>query len=541
MPQEKPAKQTLRPIKPRETPTPTTTPYQPVVLLPKSGGSGLSSMLDSQKQPTIKITTIQVCEIPYSNIMLANTQPEPTGPAKHVQPQKVDAGIDCQHIESERVGKMEPISLEIPVTMAMEDDGDDIEMGLKDGKVGKSTQTATGSKQSDFSAAHTQTTGDYILRTAMETALIPTQTESRASQVSPRAKVKKRVKSTQSSETQTQASSPKPCRKRRKQKKVADYLASKEATTTNTGVQPMGDSGLFHLSSNTPSWPDLPVTDTQTQTLALLEELEATLGESISTQTRESFLANSCHKNQTTSSAVATNTQASCMNDTHQAADKSLLNSGELPDLGFMSDLDQASISSDSPSHVPKLSKRQMTDSGTDPLLSAQVADIYTEREERDSHSLNLPDPETLLKINSPTLANATNVETQTSAVDVGAPELLTSAVQTSQFGPAFTNTETQTAEDEMLNEFFSNMETQTTHDFLDDFGTFSDMERATTLEGLDSLDLTHVETQTNLQTVASATNPSQLTDMETQTLFPSLDLTDSHTQTTLESWQAFM
>ena len=133
------------------------------------------------------------------------------------------------------------------------------------------------------SVAETQTAGDYILQKAMRSANIPTHRESRASQVSPRAKVKKssRVVSTNSSQTQTTPGTkglPKRRHRRvsRKRGLFGEEIQSPPATSSSTNTDDFSDNLLAGLTDM----------ETQTQTIALLEQL----AESISTQTLESFL-----------------------------------------------------------------------------------------------------------------------------------------------------------------------------------------------------------------------------------------------------------
>ncbi|XP_064610845.1 LOW QUALITY PROTEIN: uncharacterized protein LOC135475040 [Liolophura sinensis] len=129
-----------------------------------------------------------------------------------------------------------------------------------------------------------------------------------------------------------------------------------------------------------------------------------------------------------------------------------------------------------------------------------------------------------------------TNSDVQTSATDL--LNLLDMGVQADS-GPG-TTIQTQTDVDEMGELFCHNMETQTASDlFLQDL-EFSDIQIQTNLD-LECLEdsSSTVETQTMWHS-AAAGSARELSDMQTQTLFPTNpnfdpDLTDSHTQTPWE------
>lgn len=149
-----------------------------------------------------------------------------------------------------------------------------------------STSTQTGVK-SYCQIAQTQTPGDFILLKAMESAQIPIEKESRASQVSPRTR-----QQTATCHTQTVLLSPKQRQRRRKRNKVVE----RNDFCVNTDMMSLKEKQLNDFATNT----ELSVNvsdDVQTRQgmhvkkKRLCTEMVELFPSSMSTQTLESFLS----------------------------------------------------------------------------------------------------------------------------------------------------------------------------------------------------------------------------------------------------------
>ena len=194
--------------------------------------------------------------------------------------------------------------------------------------------TQTGNKRRR-NVAQTQTTGDVVLKKAMESAHIPIQKSSTASQVSPRAKIKDFDKTVQNSETQTMNCMR---QKRRKKSSICGRRISSTSSTQTAALGQQPDQKCM-VSSGTQLVYD-------PASMSLLEKLEATLAESISTQTIDSYLADGIWQDEShleTSSSQTSRTMRMDQADQALTVDQSVLCS-----LDFSSNIQpQTSISLD--------------------------------------------------------------------------------------------------------------------------------------------------------------------------------------------------
>ncbi len=195
------------------------------------------------------------------------------------------------------------------------------------------TQTAASTHRV---GAQTQTAGDYILRSAMQSADIPIHRESRACQVSPRAKVKRPSRLDISDiEIQTNEHlSPRHFRKRTKRNNsvetheiavctspldlepVSQGTVIQDDFSTQVNLDIQNDFAMqtdfdpsFTSVSLLPDNDQLDMSHNQTQTIGLWDDLAATLAESISTQTFESYLSTNVQQTVSTSE-ISIQTQA---------------------------------------------------------------------------------------------------------------------------------------------------------------------------------------------------------------------------------------
>lgn len=277
------------------------------------------------------------------------------------------------------------------------------------------------------------------------------------------------------------------------------------------------------------------LTDHQTQTIDIFENLNA-VAASISTQTPQSYLAQP--------SEIETEPEGANLQHSHTQTCVSAFTphveqvrpfEGASPNTVFSSQLKTFEGEGKTPACV---SQARIADRSTrNPVLAGQVSD----------GDESLPDtfqttcgtdgaPSDFSGVGVQPTITFTNSDVQTSATDL--LNLLDMGVQADS-GPG-TTIQTQTDVDEMWELFCHNMETQTASDLLLPDLEFSDIQIQTNLD-LECLEdsSSTVETQTMWHS-AAAGSARELSDMQTQTLFPTNpnfdpDLTDSHTQTPWE------
>jgi hypothetical protein len=353
----------------------------------------------------------------------------------------------------------------------------------------------------DRTSAETQTTGDYVLMKAMQCANIPIQKESRGAQVSPRAKIHgvKRTIPTQTTSIQT-GTEARPVVRRKRRKKLPKWSEAAMASTSTSF------SEASSLQFSVPDLLDFGFSDNETQTIAMIEELEASLAASISTQTRESFLANPAAGQEMAQSLLpmqTIETQTLTIDSECDATGFSLLN--------FLNTAENANDSQSSGIGTPSIPPFDQPMSLSNPMIP-QGEDLPL--------SLPTPEPQPMIDVLNP-----------------GSSLLYDASAQTTEISNAI---QTQTI-DTMFSQLLSNMETQTSDDLpLLELG-FMDNETQTPFD-LDPIgSQANVETQTSLHVSAQSSNNVQSIDTETQTLFPNLSSADTHTQTSLADLEKFM
>ena len=426
---------------------------------------------------------------------------------------------------------------------------DAISVGIQTSNVRKSKSiagTQTVKKTKIVMETETQTSGDYILRKAMKSANITTQNKScgtprmykSSSQNSTQTidevqkkslKRRNRTKSTNSS-TQTFEEPPTKKHKPRRTKTVAWQTEPDEIPlpsnqvvqsiqTVHTGellgpvlsvreIQPHParpistssaqtqidtsfSSDALQLSSiETQTLQSLGLSRSTTETQTLLDELEKTLAESISTQTFPDPLGES------------TSTQTF---DSFLSANNSLMTHtfGTSPENSNMNDSstemgNNFGTQSQSESFSPSFSR--------DPIIGSSS-----------SHVTNM---------------GHFGVQTDESPLS----NFLSSSVQTSLFDDttAFTSIETQTVDD-MFEQLLSNMHTQTTNNFLDSL-ELTDMQTQTnvTME-MDSSFETSTQTQVSMDTSFGSSHAESQTSVTIDTSNPSLD-TETQTLVSMDT-----
>ena len=404
-----------------------------------------------------------------------------------------------------------------------------------------STQTLAVKRKRNV--AQTQTTGDFILRRAMHSADIPTRTASTGCQMSP---VTEPIGwcgvNTDSDATQTLV--PRTAARHQRDTNLIDVdcpvsvgqvsvsvglptVSVGEATVsvsqaTVSDSQPTVQSvdaacGTWDLPPGGSTW-DLPLPetmstltsaltsnqlDTETQTMVLLEELHASLAESISTQTFESFLETAA----TTPSYLEERPQNSTQTQTRH------------------------SVLSPAPCLTPSdsLCHSALTACAPDPLFGGcSTDDLVLSGKYLSQSSL----VSTRGQHDAPLLADNF--------------DFLNTESQTGDLDPDYMHMETQTSIEDIFDQLLSNMETQTSDDVFGDM-EFTDIHTQTTMrpEPSSSFDSSSTETQTSLHTLVQATNMAEFSNTETQTLFTGIDfntsLADSHTQTTWNDLESFI
>ena len=417
-----------------------------------------------------------------------------------------------------------------------------------------STQTLAVKRKRNV--AQTQTTGDFILRRAMHSANIPIRTASTGCQMSPMTEpIRWCGVNTDSDATQTLV--PRTAYRQRDTNlidvdcpvSVGQVTASVSQEAMNVGLstisvgqatvsvsqatvsvgqatvsasQPTVTSvdaacGKWDMPPGGSTW-DLPLPetmstltstltsnqlDTETQTMVLLEELHASLAESISTQTFESFLETAA----TTPSYLEERPQNSTQTQTRH------------------------SVLSPAPCLTPadSLCHTALTVCTPDPLFGGCSTDD--------------------LVLSGKYLSQSNLVSTrgqQEAPLLADNFDFLNTESQTGDLDPDYMHMETQTSIEDIFDQLLSNMETQTTDDVFGDM-EFTDIHTQTTMrpEPSSSFDSSSTETQTSLHTLVQATNMAEFSNTETQTLFTGIDfnttLADSHTQTTWNDLESFI
>lgn len=371
-----------------------------------------------------------------------------------------------------------------------------------------STQTLAVKRK--HNVAQTQTTGDFILRRAMRSANIPIRKASTGCQMSPVTEPTGWC-GVDTDDDATQTLVPRAAPRQRNTTLIDVVCPVSVGQPTVTSVD--AACGTWDVSPRGSTW-DLPLPetmstltskqlDTETQTMVLLEELHASLAESISTQTFESFLE--------TAVTTPTYLEERPQNSTQTQTRHSVLSPA--PCL----------IPSDSLCHTA------MTVSAPDPLFGGCSTDD--------------------LDLSGKYLSQSNLVST---TGQQGAPlladnfDFLNTESQTGDLDPDYMHMETQTSIEDIFDQLLSNMETQTSDDVFGDM-EFSDIHTQTTMrpEPSSSFDSSSTETQTSLHTLVQSTNMTEFSNTETQTLFTGIDfsttLADSHTQTTWSDLESFI
>ena len=237
-------------------------------------------------------------------------------------------------------------------------------------------------------------------------------------------------------------------------------------------------------------WPDL--TNNQTQTMNILNEFEASIAESISTQTLESYLVDNLFD------AIQQNSQDPSQSTTmfqqtmQDVSNHSFIRSPISPSNAGMND--------GMSSTFQRMENNFLSD--VIPTLNSN----FTTENEGDVNLVAL-DP----RYDTISCQTAINCSAETQTSDL--PESLINFQP--DFDASLMHMETQTADDCDLLDIFSNMETQTGDDFFSDLG-FSDIETQTHHWDDWCTVAATAQTQTTFQGIGS----SFLLDMETQTCF---------------------
>ena len=476
------------------------------------------------------------------------------------------------------------------------------------------------------SAVETQTSGNYILEKAMENAHLPVVKRSRSSQASS-AHVRK-ARKTNSSQTQTGRggvtrkhsaatntvirNDQRKSRRVRKTSSPKTMSAKQLPRATTARLQVTTDFGNQILNDFSQNLCDFA--DNETQTMALLDDLEASLGESISTQTLESYLTdnpltdsetlvqNSSVQTMETNLTAETSIQDFDMNYFHEnefhTSDKNDLDTFSVSDFIVSRSKSEEMLPSENGKTSTKTSDNIPIDISLKPFTSlcnnekvgadeesvnrsqspenvwkaynhqattTQTQTTPTSKIQNQTQTVTLDDlPQ--ISMHTQTLDFdrfcRTNMETQTLTADssytshmhtqtLELDSFCQSNMETQTFDMELcqTHNETQTVDD-MFNQLLSNMETQTVGNL--DFGDFelTDIQTQTSLSQESYLSMgsqtllnalednsvlsMDIETQTNLALTQAPPqgHDTQLTNIETQTLFPELDLTDTYTQT---------
>ena len=367
-----------------------------------------------------------------------------------------------------------------------------------------STQTLAVKRRRNV--AQTQTTGDFILRRAMRSANIPIRKASTGCQMSPVTEPSDWCnKSTKNGPTQTLV--PRAVTRQWKTNLVDASTAGCLASLSQPMVMSVDAAcSTWDVSPGGSTW-DLPLPetmstltsnqlDTETQTMVLLEELQASLAESISTQTFESFLE-------------TTATTSSCQDERPQ-------NSAQTQTRHSVLSLEPCFAPTDQ-----SLCQSPITAYASDPLFGGCSTDD--------------------LDLSGKYMSQSNLVSTRGQQ---GTPlltenfDFLNTQSQTGDLDPDYMHMETQTSIEDIFDQLLSNMETQTSDDVFGDM-EFTDIYTQTTLkpEPSSSFDSSSTETQTSLHTLVQSTNMAEFSNTETQTLFTGIDfgttLANSHTQTT--------
>lgn len=283
-------------------------------------------------------------------------------------------------------------------------------------------------------------------------------------------------------------------------------------------------STVIPTTPPTDAWPDF--VHNETQTMELLQQLQASLAESSSTQTLESYLFDnfpsenciSTSSNDMRANPCSTvNVLPDSVYATISAEGSDLFDSGMLPiaeappkkstTSEYISNESDYSLFS---SQFPNIVEGEQNRSDVQ-CSNFLINDEMFVRSDFDSSEAS-----TSARCNDDLLTQQKTftAETQTMHPDC-LNDFLTAASQTNDFDDMSINTETQTVDDDFFTQFWSHMETQTTDEFLTEFG-FSDIETQTTWVFRE--DVLPLE-------VAQGIPPQEpqgavLLDMETQTCF---------------------
>ena len=409
-----------------------------------------------------------------------------------------------------------------------------------------STQTQAVKRKRNV--AQTQTTGDFILRRAMRSANIPTSKASTGCQMSP-VNVLTEWSGTDTDNGATQTLVPRTVEQRGPNMGGANVVDASTAGCPASVVHPTSVDAAcstWDVAASGSAW-DLPLPDMtseltsnqldmETQTMALLEELQASLAESISTQTLESFLE-----------SAAT---------TPMYLDERPLNSAQTqtgyhtfsPPNSAHTQTGYCTLPPESP-HTDGLldSAHTQTGYGTlSPLNSAHTQTGYcalppesclVPADKSQYHTVfpvRAPDPLFGGCCTDNVVSTRANEGTNTNILADNF-DFLGAEFQTDDLDPDYMHMETQTTMEDIFDQLLSNMETQTSDVVFGDI-EFNDSHTQTSQKPEPSSSFDSTETQTSLHTLVQSTNVAECNNTQTQTLFTGIDfgttLADSHTQT---------
>ena len=371
-----------------------------------------------------------------------------------------------------------------------------------------STQTQAVKRKRNV--AQTQTTGDFILRRAMRSANIPTSKASTGCQMSP-VNVVADWSGTDTDNGATQTLAPRTVEQHGMNLGGANVVDASSAGCPASVVYPTSVDtacNTWDVAASGSAW-DLPLPDMtseltsnqldmETQTMALLEELQASLAESISTQTLDSFLA-----------TAAT---------TPMFLDERPLNSAQTQTgYGTLSPLNSA--------HTQTGYSILPPESCLVPADKSQYQTVFPVR---------APDPLFGGCSTDTVVSTRANEGTNTNILADNF-DFLDAEFQTDDLDPDYMHMETQTTMEDIFDQLLSNMETQTSDVVFGDI-EFNDSHTQTSQKPEPSSSFDSTETQTSLHTLVQSTNVAECNNTQTQTLFTGIDfgttLANSHTQT---------
>lgn len=275
-------------------------------------------------------------------------------------------------------------------------------------------------------------------------------------------------------------------------------------------------------------WPDF--VHNETQTMELLQQLQASLAESSATQTLESYLFDNlpncinASSNETCANPCGTIEIFATMTASEEGSE--LFDSVALPIVEdppkqsiisreniSVSELECGLFSSDFPPHMVDHGEQNRNSADAQCCSSSSFL-IHDDMFVSDLSSTGCCNDDLLSQ------QKMLTTETQTMhPSDCFDTDFLTAASQTNDFADMMssTHTETQTVDDDFFVQFWSHMETQTTDEFLTEFG-FSDTETQTTwVFGENVLPL---DVASGIPPPPQESQGAVLLDMETQTCF---------------------